>query len=210
MPEPSGDVSGASLTWDTLVGAAKAAVKEAAKLVVDVAGAVLDTARNTGEKGDVTGQMNPAQASDTKAAQDTEIDNLNDAADSVYAPSNEDQAGAMLFTEMAITTATVAATVVGVAGGVQKAVTTVRRAERVKKSAGFTKKVIPRKKPGADGASSRHIVESQGGKTNSVTHQVTKDGKVIHQHQTHIGKYGSKRKFPDDWVEYPKIDEKPK
>jgi hypothetical protein len=27
-------------------------------------------------------------------------------------------------------------------------------------------------------------------KTNSVTHQVVKNGKVIHQHEKHIGKYG--------------------
>jgi len=65
--------------------------------------------------------------------------------------------------------------------------------------------VVTRKAPGADGATSRHILEKLDGKTNSVTHQVTKDGKVIHQHQTHIGTYGGQRQFPDEWVEFPKI-----
>ncbi|MEW6744301.1 MAG: hypothetical protein AB1486_16225, partial [Planctomycetota bacterium] len=69
----------------------------------------------------------------------------------------------------------------------------------------WTKEVIERKAPGADGATSRHIIEKLDGKTNSVTHQVTKDGKVIHQHQTHIGKHGTQRQFPDEWVEYPKV-----
>ena len=62
-----------------------------------------------------------------------------------------------------------------------------------------------RKAPGADGATSRHILEKLDGKTNSVTHQVTKDGKVIHQHQTHIGANGGQRRFPDEWVEFPEI-----
>ena len=63
-----------------------------------------------------------------------------------------------------------------------------------------------RKKPGRDKASSKHIIEKADDKTSSITHQVTKNGKVIHQHQKHIGKYGTKRRFPDDWVEYPTID----
>ena len=67
------------------------------------------------------------------------------------------------------------------------------------------KEVIERKAPGADGASSRHIIEKLDGKTSSMTHQVTKDGKVIHQHQTHIGKHGTQRQFPDEWVEFPKV-----
>jgi len=69
----------------------------------------------------------------------------------------------------------------------------------------WTKEVIERKTLGADGASSRHIIEKLDGKTNSVTHQVTKDGQVIHQHQMHIGKYGTERQFPDKWVEYPRV-----
>ena len=69
----------------------------------------------------------------------------------------------------------------------------------------WTKDVIDRSSRGADGASSRHIIEKLDGKTNSVTHQVTKDGKVIHQHQTHVGKHGTTRQFPDKWVEYPTI-----
>ena len=35
---------------------------------------------------------------------------------------------------------------------------------------------------------------------------MTKNGKVIHQHQKHIGKYGTERRFPDDWVEFLNID----
>ncbi len=69
----------------------------------------------------------------------------------------------------------------------------------------WTKEVVTRKAPGADGATSRHILEKLDGKTNSVTHQVTKDGKVIPQHQTHIGTNGGQRQFPDEWVEFPKI-----
>lgn len=69
----------------------------------------------------------------------------------------------------------------------------------------WTKEVVERKSRGADGAISRHIIEKLNGKTNSVTHQVIKEGKVIHQHQTHIGKYGTRRQFPDEWIEYPRI-----
>ena len=69
----------------------------------------------------------------------------------------------------------------------------------------WSKEVVTRKAPGADGATSRHILEKLDGKTNSVTHQVTKDGKVIHQHQKHIGTNGGQRQFPDEWVEFPKI-----
>jgi hypothetical protein len=69
----------------------------------------------------------------------------------------------------------------------------------------WTKDVIERRAPGADAATSRHVVEKIDGRTNSVTHQVTKDGEVIHQHQTHIGKSGTERQFPDAWVEYPNV-----
>ena len=69
----------------------------------------------------------------------------------------------------------------------------------------ITEEVIPRKAPGADGAKSKHILEKIDGKTNSTTHQVIKDGKVVHQHQTHIGKHGTRRQFPDEWVEHPEI-----
>ncbi len=70
-----------------------------------------------------------------------------------------------------------------------------------------TKTVIERRALGADKATSRHIIErSPDGTTRSVTHQVTKDGKTLHQHQKHIGKHGSERTFPDDWIDYPKVD----
>ncbi len=54
---------------------------------------------------------------------------------------------------------------------------------------------------GADGATSRHIIEKDaGGNTNSKTHVVEKDGEIIHQHQEHVGKEGSTRRFPDSWT----------
>jgi RHS repeat-associated protein len=60
--------------------------------------------------------------------------------------------------------------------------------------------------PGSDGATSTHIIESMNGDTTSVTHQVTDtNGNVIHQHQTHVGKNGSERRFPDSWIQYPEI-----
>jgi RHS repeat-associated protein len=72
---------------------------------------------------------------------------------------------------------------------------------------GRTTTILTRSAKGADGAIARHIVEKVDGRTNSVTHQVIRDGKVIHQHQTYIGKYGIRRQFPDEWSEYPVIEE---
>ena len=54
-------------------------------------------------------------------------------------------------------------------------------------------------------ANSKYIIEQVDGDTTSVTHQVTKDGQVIHQHQTNIGKYGSEQQLPNDWNNYPDI-----
>jgi hypothetical protein len=68
-----------------------------------------------------------------------------------------------------------------------------------------TEIVKTRPTPGQDGATSRHIIERADGETRSVTHQVEKDGKIIHQHQTHVGKYGGQRQFPDEWVKHPKV-----
>jgi RHS repeat-associated protein len=62
-----------------------------------------------------------------------------------------------------------------------------------------------RRTPGADGAVSQHLKEIVNESTNSITHQVIKDGRVIHQHQIHIGKFGTRRTFPDEWVEFPRI-----
>ncbi len=67
------------------------------------------------------------------------------------------------------------------------------------KVAELTYEVIHRKVLGADGGISRIIIERQGGSTISRAHQVFKDGKIIHQHQTHIGKYGGERQFPVEW-----------
>jgi hypothetical protein len=69
----------------------------------------------------------------------------------------------------------------------------------------ITRIIRVRPSPGADNAISRHIIEKQGGETISVTHQVTRDGEVIHQHQTHIGKGGGQRQFPNEWVEFPDV-----
>jgi len=69
-----------------------------------------------------------------------------------------------------------------------------------------TKEKDTRKNPGKDGATSEHEVErDESGDVISVTHKVTKDGKVIHQHQTHVGSNGTRRQFPDEWVENPNI-----
>jgi hypothetical protein len=68
-----------------------------------------------------------------------------------------------------------------------------------------TTEVSTRSAPGRDGATSRIIREKVGGRTNSVTHQVERNGEIIHQHQTHIGKYGGQRQFPDEWVQYKEI-----
>ena len=68
-----------------------------------------------------------------------------------------------------------------------------------------TKVTKVRPTPGRDGATSRHIIEKMDDSVNSVTHQVTKDGKIIHQHQTHAGKHGTQRRFPDEWIEYPTV-----
>jgi hypothetical protein len=68
-----------------------------------------------------------------------------------------------------------------------------------------TKEIVTRANPGRDGGISKHIIERVNGRTNSVTHQVHVNGRLIHQHQTHIGKYNGRRRFPDEWVEYPTI-----
>ena len=62
----------------------------------------------------------------------------------------------------------------------------------------FTKQVIKRNEPGRDGGQSQHVVEKVNGETNSTTHQVFKDGKTIHQHQDHVGKHGTVRRFSDE------------
>lgn len=65
-----------------------------------------------------------------------------------------------------------------------------------------TKEEKSRTTPGADGGESKITMEKdpKTGDTTSVTHTVTNDGEVIHQHQDHIGKAGSKRTFSDEWT----------
>lgn len=70
-----------------------------------------------------------------------------------------------------------------------------------------TKETKSRNSPGKDGAKSEHEVEKDAnGDTISVTHKVTKNGEVIHQHQSHIGKHGTRTQFPNEWVENPEIN----
>jgi RHS repeat-associated protein len=66
--------------------------------------------------------------------------------------------------------------------------------------------VVERAAPGRDGGKSTHVLEKVGGKTNSVTHRVEVNGKLVHQHQTHVGKYGAERRFPDEWTGTKTID----
>jgi RHS repeat-associated protein len=63
-----------------------------------------------------------------------------------------------------------------------------------------TKEVKERKTPGRDGGKSEHIIEKEDGQTISKTHRVTKDGEIVHQHQDHVGKSGTVRRFPDEWT----------
>jgi hypothetical protein len=69
-----------------------------------------------------------------------------------------------------------------------------------------TTEVSTRQNPGRDGGTSRIIRERVDGRTNSVTHQVERNGEIVHQHQRHVGKSGAQRQFPDDWVQYPEIN----
>jgi len=63
-----------------------------------------------------------------------------------------------------------------------------------------------RKEPGRDGGISKvHIERDASGAPISRIHEVIVDGKVVHRHQEHIGKYGEIRAFPDAWIEFPTI-----
>ena len=55
--------------------------------------------------------------------------------------------------------------------------------------------------PGGDGGLSQHLIKrDEMGNATSVTHRVTVDGVVVHQHETHLGKHGGARRFPDEWT----------
>lgn len=69
----------------------------------------------------------------------------------------------------------------------------------------LTYELIHRSKLGADGGISRHVIEKLDGLTISKTHQVFLEGKIIHQHQLHIGTYGTTRYFPEEWLNFPTI-----
>lgn len=67
-----------------------------------------------------------------------------------------------------------------------------------------TVEVKTRPTPGrSDNATSQHLIEKDAqGRTISKTHKVTRpDGTVVHQHQEHVGKHGTTREFPDEWVQ---------
>ena len=72
---------------------------------------------------------------------------------------------------------------------------------------GRTFDVKTRSAPGADGGTSKILIElAPTGEAISRTHQVTNpDGEMIHQHQEHIGKTGNVRSFPEDWREFKTI-----
>lgn len=72
----------------------------------------------------------------------------------------------------------------------------------------ITYEIRRRPKPGKDGATSRHIIERENGEVISVTHQVIDphSGLILHQHQTHIGRYGGERCFPEPWRGFPTVD----
>jgi hypothetical protein len=79
------------------------------------------------------------------------------------------------------------------------------------KGAGETGREIDVKEratPGADGATSQIIKETSDGETISITHQVKKGDQTIHQHQTHVGKSGARREFPESWREHKTINDK--
>ncbi|BCV26828.1 MAG: hypothetical protein Sw1PiTSA_07030 [Shewanella algae] len=61
-----------------------------------------------------------------------------------------------------------------------------------------TTSVVQRKSAGGDGGQSQHIIEKVDGQTTSTTHKVTVDGKTVHQHQEHVGKHGSVKRFSDE------------
>jgi len=79
-----------------------------------------------------------------------------------------------------------------------------------------SKETKTRQSQGADGATSKHIIEKDAsGNTISKTHQVSStEGKVIHQHQDYVsqtpqqGQKPTTRRFPDEWVEFPSINAK--
>lgn len=64
----------------------------------------------------------------------------------------------------------------------------------------ITQKLLRRKSLGRDGAESLQIIEKLDEEMISRTHKVTKDGKVLHEHQNHTGKSGGERQFPDEWT----------
>jgi hypothetical protein len=70
--------------------------------------------------------------------------------------------------------------------------------------------VKARSTPGADGATSKILIErAPSGEAISRTHQVTSpEGEVIHQHQEHVGKTGNVRSFPEVWREFKTIPQR--
>jgi RHS repeat-associated protein len=87
----------------------------------------------------------------------------------------------------------------------------VKAAKNLKKLGSKSDDVVKKRKTkGRDGGESEHILEKDAnGNTISKTHRVTKDGEVIHQHQSHIGKDGSVRNFPDEWTGTKTINDRP-
>jgi RHS repeat-associated protein len=61
------------------------------------------------------------------------------------------------------------------------------------------------RRPGPDGGISEYGKERLGGETISTAHRVEFEDEVIHQYQTHIGKYGGERQFPNEWIQFPGV-----
>ena len=53
---------------------------------------------------------------------------------------------------------------------------------------------------GRDGGRSWHLVEKYQGRTNAIIHRVKRGRELVHQHVTHVGRYGTRREFPDEWT----------
>lgn len=64
----------------------------------------------------------------------------------------------------------------------------------------FTKEVQKRLTKGKDGGVSEQVLERVNGEFNSRLHRVEINGKIVHQHMDHTGKYGTVRQFPSEWT----------
>ena len=66
-----------------------------------------------------------------------------------------------------------------------------------------------RKTLGPDGGRSRIIKERFRGETSAIIHRVKRGKELVHQHVIHIGRYGGRRVFPDEWTGIPTVRGRP-